>query len=111
MDPYEPGQTYYDDGPSDFSVLNTIRSRECLNCGAKINPGAIVTEHSRYKVPESDEEIDTYGEMALASEHLCEDCSDMYFNLKDHGYGCIEPWEVTECLNEYIDLTYTGDRS
>lgn len=114
MDSPEPGQIYYDDGPSEFSVLSTVRSQECLNCGAKIKSGAIVTEHTRYKVPQYDVEIAIYGddgEIACASKYLCEDCSDMYFNLKDRGYECIGPWEVTECLNDYIDMTYTGERN
>lgn len=108
----EPGQIYYVDGPSNFSVLNTKLSRKCINCDIKIEPDSVVTEHVRFKVPKHDIEIVIYGEdgeIACASKFLCESCSDMYFNLKDRGY-CIWPWEVTECLNDYIDLTYTGKR-
>lgn len=107
----DTGQIYYTEGPDEFSILDTMQSRKCVNCGIKIKLGSIVTTHLRFKTPKHDVEVAIYGEdgeIACASEFLCEDCSDMYFNLKDRGY-CIRPWEVTECLNAYIDLTYTGN--
>ncbi len=77
MDLIEPGQIYYTDGPDDFSVLNTIQSRKCLNCNTRIKLGAVVTEHARFKTPKSDVEIAIYGEegeISCTSKFLCEKC-------------------------------------
>lgn len=109
LDLLEPGQIYYTEGPDEFSILETMQSRKCVNCGIKIKLGSIVTTHLRFKMPKHDVEIAIYGEdgkITCASEFLCENCSDMYFNLKDrYRHWTTGSDRMSQC---HIDLTYTG---
>lgn len=104
----EPGQIVWEMGDS-FEVLKTKIGRRCLepDCRKIIKPGELVTIHGRWKVPEGDYEESRFGEdgqIERSPKFLCEKCSDMWFNLAEHGFDCIGPWEVWACLKDYVAL-------
>lgn len=104
----EPGEIVWNFSDS-FEVLKTKRGRRCCEpkCNIIIKPGELVTIHERWKVPEGDYENARFGEdgqIPRSSKFLCEKCSDMWFNLAEHGFDCVGPWEVWDCLKDYVAL-------
>lgn len=74
---------------TDFSNLDTKRSRKCCSCLGKIKPGETVMKFSRYRDPNSDIEERIYGdEINLAPWFMCEECGGMFMALEELNY-CI----------------------
>ena len=102
---YEPVWWHYT--PSDYSTLTRSKRQRCKSCHKLIDIGAICTEFERWRDPISRVEENIYGEdgeISLASWYMCEECSDIYFNLKELGF-CIQLGDsMQELLKEYRDL-------
>lgn len=74
--------------PSDFSKLETKRSRKCCSCGAKIKHGDDSLVFPRWRNPTNDIEDRIYGEcgeIPLASWHMCEECGGVYLSVTELG--------------------------
>jgi hypothetical protein len=84
------GSGWYYYGPEDYMTLNTKRSRKCCSCKSKIKPGDLCTKFVREKYNDDmSVEYRIYGDtMELAPYWMCEECSDLYFNLDELGF-CI----------------------
>lgn len=96
----------------DYSTLGTKRSRRCTSCNARINPGEIVLEIIREKIPEDDIELKIWGDDGLiprASHYLCEKCADLFLSLDALGF-CVNPYECMEELRkQYVQEYVLGD--
>lgn len=80
---------YYDD-PQDYTTLQTSKRKRCISCKDLINIGATCLTFGCWRRTTSDIEDRIYGsEKYLADQHMCEECGDLYFSLKDLGF-CIE---------------------
>jgi hypothetical protein len=103
----EPGDWYYNTTPNDYRSYPFKRGRKCCSCGGVIKSGEICTEHDRVKTPESEIERKIYGddgEIPIASDWMCEKCSDLYYSLTEIGY-CVWPRDkMGELLTEHIGL-------
>ena len=101
------GWFYY--GPEDYTTLQTKRSRKCCSCSTKINVGDIVTKFTRARnlnYGSIEEKIyGEGGEIYLADWFMCEECSDLYFSLKELGF-CISLGydSMQDLLKEYQDV-------
>jgi predicted RNA-binding Zn-ribbon protein involved in translation (DUF1610 family) len=117
--PLTCGCDYSDDGdyawywrsPDDFSTLSGPRRKRCTSCHQLINIGATVIAFERFRLAKTDIEERIYGEsgeIALASQYLCEHCGDLFFSLSELGY-CVNPYEsMRELLGEYVALKNTS---
>ena len=77
-------QYYY--GPDNFRILETTRRKRCRSCGVLIDIGSRCLEFTRARGPRNDIEENIYPEeVPLASQYLCEQCGEIYFNLTDAG--------------------------
>ena len=116
---YEPGDWYFD-GPlaPEFITLNFKRRKRCCSCGKLISLKSLCLEHSRVRYPHSDTEswivtgrhlddsLDDEASIRIASYYQCEQCAEIYLNLTDIGYECLNPCDdMCEALKEYHDLT------
>lgn len=96
--------------PTDYTPLNTKRSRNCCSCGDKIATGSLVAAFHRYKVPEYQIEINLYGEDGdqgphRATQYHCERCADLMFSLLDLGFECISIYDDMRGLGkEYANI-------
>ena len=84
----DDGCAWYFYIPSDFSKLETKRSRKCCSCGTKIKPSDDCVEFDRYKGAESEVEERIYGdcgEIPLASWYMCESCGGVYLSATELG--------------------------
>lgn len=100
----EPGDTYFDEEPKDFSVLNKARGLRCCSCNSLIKPGATVLKFTRVKIPNSDVEIKIYGEEGFinrAPRFQCETCGGIYLSLTDLGYCTSPTGDVLDALSKY----------
>ncbi len=99
---------YYFVPPVDYSTLQTSRRKRCWSCNDLIDVGALVLEFGRHRPPRSDIEERIYGECGeiyLADKFHCEKCGDIYFNLSDAGFECLDPGEsMRQAMKEYLAL-------
>jgi hypothetical protein len=80
--------------PEDYSEYRAQWGKKCCSCGTMIRKGATATEWTRFKIPDDEVEIRIYGEdgeVPMGSWWMCEECSDLYFNLEEAGY-CVTPY-------------------
>ena len=92
-------------GPSDYSVLNTKRSRKCCSCGAKIQPGDTVNRYQRFRGPNNDIEERIYGdEVPMSDKYHCEECADLYWNLDALGYCVLLDDNMRSLIKEYAEM-------
>lgn len=103
-DDLEPGYLVCSD-VSDFEPLRASKRKRCRSCKELINIGDFAVRFSIWKVPESEIEINIYGEdreVPQAPRYLCEKCGEIYYNLESVGFECIWPDEnMRELLKEY----------
>ena len=90
--------------PNDYSVLNTSKRKRCASCKQLINIGALCTKFECWRPSQSDIEERIYNEeVPLAYKYMCEECSDIYFNLEELGF-CVNLGDsMQELLQEYRD--------
>ena len=84
----DDGCAWYFTSTSDFSKLDTKRSRRCCSCGAKIKPGDDSLVFPRWRNSTSDIEDRIYGELGeihLASWYMCESCGGVYLSVTELG--------------------------
>lgn len=100
----EPGEWYWDESPNDYSKLPFKKRKRCCSCNELIDVGGVVTNHTRVRVPDTDIEIRIYSEdggIPIASDWMCEKCSDLYFSLNELGY-CVSPRDdMRELIKDY----------
>ena len=100
----DPGDWYWNSVPRDYKTFEFKRRKRCCSCDELIGIGALTTEHTRVKTPGSDVEINIYGEdgeIAIASDWMCEKCSDLFLSLVELGY-CVNPRDkMTELVEEH----------
>ena len=116
---YEPGDWYFD-GPlaPEFITLDFKRRKRCCSCGKLINFDALCIEHPRARYPHDDIEsrivtgrdlddsLCDEAPIRIASYYHCETCAEIYLNLTDIGYECLNPYDdMCEALKEYHELT------
>jgi len=105
----EPGDIRWD-WPSDYSTLQTKRTRKCVSCDDKIGIGDVVAQFLRYKVPEYQIEINIYGEDTehgppRATHYHCERCADLMFSLLELGFDCISIYDdMRRLVKDYSEL-------
>lgn len=103
----EPGMIWTEWGGQEYITFEGLRRKRCTNCNCQISPGDTVIKFNKYKAPEHDVEIAIYGEegqIPRAPSYLCERCADVWFSLQEAGFDCVGPWEVGECLDDYVEL-------
>lgn len=90
--------------PEDYSTLKTSKRKRCVSCKELINIGALCTKFECWRYPHSDIEEKIYDtEVPLAYKYMCEECSDIYFNLEELGF-CVQLGDsMQELLQEYRD--------
>jgi hypothetical protein len=100
----EPGEWYWTETPNGYKNFELKKRKRCSSCNELIDIGSLTTEHKRVKAPDYDVEISIYGEdgeIPIASDWMCEKCSDMYFSLTELGY-CVSPRDnMRELVREY----------
>jgi hypothetical protein len=93
--------------PINYGILTRSKRQRCKSCDKLIDIGAICIEFERWRNPISNVEENIYGEggeIPIASWYMCEECSDIYFNLEELGF-CIQLGDsMQELLKEYRDL-------
>jgi len=65
-----------------------------------------VTEHIRRRFARDEIECDIYGEdgeIKLASDWMCEECSDLYFSLTELKYCVLPRDNMRELVAEYAN--------
>lgn len=83
------GYEWFYEGPKDYSVLDTKRSRKCESCGDRIELGETVGKFHCYRPPRSEYEESRFNEeVPLASKYMCEECTGLWFSLTELGF-CI----------------------
>jgi len=94
--------------PNDFTVLETSKRKRCTSCKKLIDIGSSVLPFGRFRAPQTDIEVDIYGddgEIRLCNHYLCETCGEIYLNLETIGY-CVDPEnDMTEYLSEYHEIS------
>lgn len=98
---------WYYDGPDDFEILNTKRSRKCCSCKKQIKPGDTVIRFHRWRSP-SDRcnfiEESIYGEeVPLAPWFMCETCGGLFLAIHEAGMCCDIEENMAEQIKEYRD--------
>ena len=116
---YAPGDWYFD-GPlaPEFITLDFKRRKRCCSCGKLINLKSLCIEHPRARYPHDDIEsrivtgrdlddsLCDEAPIRIASYYHCETCAEIYLNLTDIGYECLNPHDdMCEALKEYHELT------
>ena len=100
----EPGDWYWSGSASDYEAMPLKRGKKCCSCGKIIKPGDISIHHPRVKCPDTDVEINIYGEdgeIPIAPDRMCENCADLFFSLDALGY-CVNPREdMRELVKDY----------
>ncbi len=90
--------------PGDYTTLDTKRRQRCCSCRKLIEIDTVVLAFPRYKDPDTDIELDIYGEggeIPRATKYMCESCADLFFSLEDLKF-CGQPWEdQRELVKEY----------
>ena len=94
---YDDDVAYWIRKPKDYTKSNN--ECNCASCNKQIIKDAICIEFVCWANDEGD-----HGE-DLPSLFLCEECSDIYFNLDELGFECIGPQEdMRELLEEYHEV-------
>jgi hypothetical protein len=116
---FEPGDfIYHFPDPFDFIPFTAYRRKRCCSCGELINIGDPCIKYSRYRYPNDRIEslIKTGAELEdslcdeptikIADHYHCERCGEIFLNLTDIGYECLNPAEdMRESLKEYHRLS------
>jgi len=94
------GDGEYWTAPNDYSTMKwRSRRRKCCSCKKIINVGEIITEFARFRGPLSDiEERISGDEIPLVDYYMCENCSDIFFNLDELKF-CVD---ITENMNDLL---------
>ena len=103
----EPGQVWTEWGNQEYEIFEGKRRKRCINCNCQISSGDTTIRFYRYKSPEHAVELAIYGDdgqIPRAPSYLCERCADIWFSLQEQGFDCVGPWEVFDCLDDYVDL-------
>ena len=94
--------------PKDFSKLETSKRKRCSSCNKLIDVNSLVLSFGRFRAPESDVEINIFGddgEIRLANHYLCEKCGEIYLNIESLGY-CVDPDEnMNDLLKVYHEIS------
>ena len=101
----EPGEILYRLDHAAPKPVKLNRRKRCSDsrCNAFVSNGDSIISVERFKIPESDIEIRVRGEdgeIDMSPMLLCVDCSWNLVALRDEGYACVFPFEVTDCLKE-----------
>lgn len=73
--------------------LNTKRARCCCSCGNKIKVGDQSLKFAREHAPINDIEERIYGDaVPMATWFMCEECGDLFENIKELGYTVSLTW-------------------
>ena len=101
----EPGDiTWYP--PNDYSLFDTNKRKRCCSCKELIEIGAISAKFNRSKTPDSDIEVNIYGEdgeVPRAPSYMCEHCADLYFSLDELGFCVNITDDMRDLAKEYAD--------
>lgn len=104
----EPGDWYWYP-PEDFTRMPVLKRRKkCVSCNSILEPKSLVLRFNRCKIPDTDVECKIYGvdgEIPLAAWYLCERCGEIWLNLADIGYKCVNPNDVIKAQKEYWEMT------
>jgi hypothetical protein len=87
---------FYYDSPDFYDIFNQKRRKRCVSCGDLIDIGSHAGRFPQY-------EFDECGNKKyMASEWMCEICTDIFFILEDLGY-CIVLGadDMKDLLGEY----------
>jgi len=102
---YSGDSDWYFEVPNDYSTLVTSRRKRCCSCNALIDIGATVLQFSRYRDPNNDIEWEIHCEhVPLATWHMCEECSDIFYSLDALGFCSDLNESQHDRLKEYIDV-------
>lgn len=99
-------------GPEDYEDMPSGRARKrCFSCRTLIDPGAVTTRFLRYRGAKTIIEEEIYGmDVPLADWWACEECSDLYFSLKELGF-CITIGDesMKDMVREYAAMAREGE--
>ena len=91
----EEGVTFFKP-PKDYKKYQNENACICESCRNSIKKDEICTEFICWSFDENGDGIHR------PSDFLCEECSDIYFNLTELGFECILPFEdMHDLLSEY----------
>lgn len=100
--------------PKEYSTFKKWRAKRCAcdGCNTRISYGDTVGQIacSRPGTPwEEDHGICSEGDpeaVYLASDYMCEECTDLYFSFQDLGFECVSPYENMRELAKQYHETY-----
>lgn len=100
------GWFYYP--PDDYSFAPNGRRKRCCSCDNLIDAGSIVGRFNRARYARDDIEMAIHGEgceIDLAPYFMCEECTDLFFSLKELGF-CVNIGgeSMRELVAEYAAL-------
>lgn len=101
-DEYDSNIIYY--VPNDYSVLNTSKRKRCVSCKCLIDRQSTCTIFDIKRLPKNEIEERIYGEghdVPMASRYMCENCSDIFFNLYELGFCVSIEDNMNDLLEEY----------
>lgn len=103
----EPGPFY--DMDCDTPYINAPvlqRRKRCVSCKEFIKPGSLCTKHPRWTFPRTEVELFIFGEdgeIPLAPDWLCEECSDLFFSFLEKGFAVFPCEDQRDNLIHYQD--------
>ena len=107
----DPGDWYWCQLPNYTTIHENAplrkRRMRCWSCKDLIGLHDVVIAFQRDKIPESEVEINIYGEygeVPLPEKYHCEICADLFLSLSELGF-CGMPYENQHMLvKEYAEM-------
>ena len=90
---------------SDYSKLDTKRSRKCCSCHDRIAVSDLVLSLRCWRNPANDIEERIYrDEVPMATKYLCERCADLYLSLTELGFCITMGDDMRDLVKEYAEM-------
>ena len=104
----EPGMKIWYE-PNNYSTLEASKRKRCCSCEELISIGDTVAKFTRYKIPESEVEVNIWGEdgeIPLADHYMCESCADLYYSISELRF-CVQLGnDMRDVLEQYKNGDY-----
>lgn len=105
---YEGDFSWYYSPPENYIEYTEKRRKSCCSCKKKVAKGDLCTRFSRWRPSLDEIEERIHGDTRwLSSWIMCEECSDIFFNLEALGF-CLTiggEYSMHDYLKEYQELS------
>lgn len=96
---------WYYFGPKDYCRYDRKRRKRCYSCRSLISTGDVCTEFQCFRNPRNDIEERIHGdEVPMASDFMCERCSDLYFSFEELGFCITLGDDMRDLLRDYRSM-------